>query len=87
MTVTGVLLAALAPPAAHSQEADGTLGHILQAEVVVTHEMDFARRVADRVVFIDEGSVLDNCTKEQVFTDSEGRSERARDFVNKILVH
>jgi glutamate/aspartate transport system ATP-binding protein len=55
--------------------------------VVVTHEMGFARRVADRVVFMDEGSVLDDCSKEQFFTDSEGRSERARDFLNKILVH
>jgi glutamate/aspartate transport system ATP-binding protein len=55
--------------------------------VVVTHEMGFARRVADRVVFMDEGSVLDNCAKEQFFTDSQGRSERARDFLDKILVH
>jgi glutamate/aspartate transport system ATP-binding protein len=55
--------------------------------VVVTHEMGFARRVADRVIFMDRGCVRDDCTKEQFFDDPRRRSDRARDFLNKILAH
>ena len=55
--------------------------------MVVTHEMGFARRVADRVIFMDRGSVREDCTKAQFFDEPERRSERARDFLNKILSH
>ena len=53
--------------------------------VVVTHEMGFARRAADRVVFMDEGRIVEERTPEEFFTDP--RSERARDFLSKILSH
>jgi glutamate/aspartate transport system ATP-binding protein len=55
--------------------------------MVVTHEMGFARRVADRVVFMDQGRVVEDCGKDAFFTDVDQRSERARDFLNKILAH
>src|ERR671925_1627949 len=47
--------------------------------VVVTHEMGFARRVADRVVFMDEGRIVEQATPAQFFTDA--RSDRARAFL------
>ncbi|MBA3525056.1 MAG: amino acid ABC transporter ATP-binding protein [Geodermatophilaceae bacterium] len=53
--------------------------------VVVTHEMGFARRAADRVVFMDRGAIVEENTPEQFFTNP--RSDRARDFLSKILTH
>jgi len=53
--------------------------------VVVTHEMGFARRAADRVVFMDAGAVVEEADPETFFTAP--RSERARDFLSKILTH
>jgi glutamate transport system ATP-binding protein len=53
--------------------------------IVVTHEMGFARQAADRVVFMDAGSIVEVATPEQFFTAT--RSERARDFLSKILQH
>jgi len=55
--------------------------------MVVTHEMGFARKVADRVVFMDEGAIVEDCPKEEFFGNLEGRSERARQFLSKILSH
>jgi glutamate/aspartate transport system ATP-binding protein len=49
----------------------------------VTHEMGFARRVADRVVFMDQGVIVENDTKEAFF--DRPRSARARDFLSRIL--
>ncbi len=49
----------------------------------VTHEMGFARQVADRVLFVDEGLILEEGTPEQMF--SQPRTERASDFLSKIL--
>jgi glutamate/aspartate transport system ATP-binding protein len=51
--------------------------------IVVTHEMGFARKVADRVVFMDMGRIVEDCTKEEFFTTR--RSERARSFLEKII--
>ncbi len=51
--------------------------------VVVTHEMGFARRSADRVVFIDDGCVIEEGTTEQVFTDAQ--HERTRRFLQRTL--
>jgi len=51
--------------------------------VIVTHEMGFAREVADRVVFIDEGVIMEEGTPEQVFTNPQ--NPRAIDFLNKVL--
>ena len=53
--------------------------------MVVTHEMGFARRVAHRVVFMDAGRVVEVQTPEAFF--AAPRSERAKDFLSKILSH
>jgi glutamate/aspartate transport system ATP-binding protein len=52
---------------------------------VVTHEMGFARRVADRVIFMDRGEIVEDAPKEQFF--SAPKSQRAREFLSKILAH
>lgn len=51
--------------------------------MVVTHEMGFAKRVADRVVFMDQGAIVEDCTKDEFFAGQ--RSERAQDFLSKII--
>ena len=51
--------------------------------VVVTHEMGFAREVSNRVLFLDEGVILEEGTPEQIF--SNPRSERLRSFLAKVL--
>jgi glutamate/aspartate transport system ATP-binding protein len=53
----------------------------------VTHEMGFARRVSDRVVFMDAGRIVEDCTKDEFFGNTEARSPRAREFLSKILQH
>ena len=55
--------------------------------ICVTHEMGFARKVAHRVIFMDEGAIVEDCATEAFFGDLAGRSERARGFLSKILVH
>ena len=51
--------------------------------MVVTHEMGFARKVADRVVFMDGGRIVEDSPKEDFFTAP--KSERARDFLARII--
>jgi glutamate/aspartate transport system ATP-binding protein len=53
--------------------------------MVVTHEMGFARKVAHRVIFMDEGRIVEDATKEEFF--GQPRSERAQQFLAKILHH
>jgi glutamate transport system ATP-binding protein len=53
--------------------------------IVVTHEMGFARKAADRVLFMDGGVIVEEATPEQFFTNPQ--SERAKDFLSKILEH
>ena len=53
--------------------------------VVVTHEMGFARSAARRVVFMDQGAIVEIASPEQFFSNPE--SERAQDFLSKILAH
>ncbi|HWN91914.1 MAG TPA: amino acid ABC transporter ATP-binding protein [Verrucomicrobiae bacterium] len=53
--------------------------------MVVTHEMGFARRVAHRVVFMDEGQIVEAATPHDFF--SAPKSDRAKDFLSKILSH
>jgi glutamate transport system ATP-binding protein len=53
--------------------------------LVVTHEMGFARRAADRIVFLDQGRILETGTPQEFF--SAPQTERARDFLSKILSH
>jgi glutamate/aspartate transport system ATP-binding protein len=51
--------------------------------MVVTHEMGFARKVANRVIFMDKGLIVEDCTKDEFF--GTPRSDRARDFLAKII--
>jgi glutamate/aspartate transport system ATP-binding protein len=53
--------------------------------MVVTHEMGFARKVADRVIFMDRGEIVEDATKDEFF--GSPRSERAQTFLSKILQH
>ena len=53
--------------------------------VVVTHEMNFARRVADRVIFMDGGSIIEENTPEEFFSNPQ--TQRAKDFLNSIKDH
>jgi glutamate/aspartate transport system ATP-binding protein len=51
----------------------------------VTHEMGFARKVSHRVIFMDQGKIIEDCSKEEFFGKPEARSLRAKDFLSKIL--
>jgi glutamate/aspartate transport system ATP-binding protein len=51
----------------------------------VTHEMGFAKQVADRIIFMDEGRIIEDCPKDEFFDTP--RSERARSFLVKMLRH
>ncbi len=53
--------------------------------VVVTHEMGFAQEVADRVIFIDEGIIMEQNTPKDFFTNPQ--NERARSFLGKVIAH
>lgn len=53
--------------------------------MVVTHEMGFARRVADRVIFMDEGEIVEDAQTDEFFR--KPRSDRAQLFLSKILEH
>lgn len=53
--------------------------------MVVTHEMGFARKVADRVIFMDKGEIVEDAAKDDFF--GKPRSERAQLFLSKILQH
>ena len=55
--------------------------------MVVTHEMGFARKVSHRVIFMDEGKIVEDCKQEDFFDHPEARSPRAREFLSKILQH
>ncbi len=52
---------------------------------VVTHEMGFAKKVADRVLFMDEGKIIETGSPSQFFDNPQ--TERAADFISKILTH
>ncbi|WP_157266010.1 amino acid ABC transporter ATP-binding protein [Azohydromonas aeria] len=53
----------------------------------VTHEMGFARKVSHRVIFMDQGRIIEDCTKQDFFGNPEARSPRAKEFLSKILQH
>ncbi|MHA7275103.1 amino acid ABC transporter ATP-binding protein [Arthrobacter sp. HLT1-21] len=53
--------------------------------IVVTHEMGFARKAADRVIFMADGQIVEEATPEEFFTNPQ--SARAKDFLGKILAH
>ncbi len=53
--------------------------------VVVTHEMGFARKAGDRVLFMSDGEIVEDAPPDQFFTAP--KSSRAKDFLSKILTH
>jgi glutamate transport system ATP-binding protein len=53
--------------------------------LVVTHEMGFARKAADRVLFMAEGEIVEEAKPEDFFTNPQ--TPRAKDFLSKILTH
>ena len=53
--------------------------------MVVTHEMGFARRVADRVIFMEDGMIIEDAPSEQFFT--QPKSDRAVQFLSQSLNH
>ncbi|PLC54647.1 amino acid ABC transporter ATP-binding protein [Pollutimonas nitritireducens] len=55
--------------------------------VCVSHEMGFAREVSDRVIFMDGGRIIEDCTTEHFFGHTHTLSPRAQDFLSKILTH
>lgn len=55
--------------------------------MVVTHEMGFARQVANRVIFMDRGQIIEDVSKEDFFGSAGNRTERANHFLSKIIAH
>jgi glutamate/aspartate transport system ATP-binding protein len=55
--------------------------------MVVTHEMGFAKKVSHRVIFMDQGKIVEDCKKEDFFGKPDARSPRAKEFLSKILQH
>jgi general L-amino acid transport system ATP-binding protein len=53
--------------------------------VCVTHEMGFARQVADRVIFMDQGEIIEEAAPQEFFT--QPKSERTRAFIAQVLHH
>ena len=53
----------------------------------VTHEMGFARKVANRIIFMDQGKIVEDCSKDEFFGHPENRTDRAKQFLSKILAH
>ena len=53
----------------------------------VTHEMGFARKVSHRVIFMDQGRIVEDCSKTEFFDRPEDRSPRAKEFLSKILAN
>jgi glutamate/aspartate transport system ATP-binding protein len=53
--------------------------------VCVTHEMGFAKKVSNRVIFMDEGKIVEDCTKDNFFNNQTSLSARAKEFLSKIL--
>ena len=66
-------------------EVMGNLAREGMTMVVVTHEMGFAKKVSHRIIFMDEGRIIEEGTPQTFF--AQPKSERARTFLNKILVH
>ena len=53
----------------------------------VTHEMGFARRVSNKVIFMDAGKIVEDCSKDDFFGNPDARTPRAKEFLSKILQH
>ena len=63
------------------------LAHEGMTMMCVTHEMGFAKKVSHRVIFMDAGKIVEDCTREEFFGDPDARSPRAKEFLSKILQH
>ncbi len=63
------------------------LAHDGMTMICVTHEMGFAKKVSNRVIFMDQGRIVEDCTKDEFFNESENRSLRAKEFLSKIIQH
>jgi len=61
------------------------LAHEGMTMMCVTHEMGFARKVSNRVIFMDAGRILEDCTSSAFFGDIEARAPRAQEFLSRIL--
>jgi glutamate/aspartate transport system ATP-binding protein len=55
--------------------------------MVVTHEMGFARKVSHRVIFMDAGTIVEDCSRDSFFGNASSRSARAQEFLAQILPH
>jgi glutamate/aspartate transport system ATP-binding protein len=63
------------------------LAHEGMTMMCVTHEMGFARKVSHRVIFMDHGKIIEDCSKQEFFGNPDARSPRAKEFLSKILQH
>lgn len=63
------------------------LAHEGMTMMVVTHEMGFAKKVSDRVIFMDVGRIVEDCKRDDFFGNPDARTPRAKDFLSKILQH
>jgi glutamate/aspartate transport system ATP-binding protein len=63
------------------------LAHEGMTMMCVTHEMGFAKKVSHRVIFMDAGKIVEDCSKDAFFGQPEARSPRAKEFLSKILQH
>ena len=55
--------------------------------MVVSHEMGFAKKVSHRVIFMDQGRIVEDCKTQEFFGDPDARTPRAKEFLSKILQH
>ncbi|AEC20342.1 ABC transporter protein [Pusillimonas sp. T7-7] len=55
--------------------------------ICVSHEMGFAKEVSDRVIFMDQGRIVEDCSTDHFFRQTQTLSARAQDFLSKILSH
>jgi len=63
------------------------LAHEGMTMMCVTHEMGFAKRVSNKVIFMDAGKIVEDCSSTDFFGNPDARSPRAKDFLSKILQH
>jgi glutamate/aspartate transport system ATP-binding protein len=63
------------------------LAHEGMTMMCVTHEMGFAKRVSNKVIFMDAGKIVEDCASADFFGKPDERSPRAKDFLSKILQH
>ena len=87
MTFQPKLLIADEPTSALDPELTGevlkvirSLAEMNMTMVIVTHEMSFARDISDRMIFMDKGVIVENCTPEELFNS---KNERTREFLGK----